>query len=158
MSYWNLPSSVVRFAAEHFAKGLLPLSTGNGIASFSSWLKRQIIVFLSMAQRSRCGNSSREVTSYKPPLSDDNGSAATGPIDCVTIAEAAIAAHADNQAANVVAPSRVLRRMNVKRAFMSPPVHISAALDLTGRIRGRGDEQLDRSRRKNSKRWRRHRP
>src|SRR2546426_3591860 len=120
MSYWNLPLSVVRFAAEHFAKGLLPLSTGNGIASFSSWLKRQILVFLSIAQRSRCGNSRREVTSYKPPLSDNNGSAATRPIDCVRIAEAVIAAHAHNdQAASVVAPSRVLRRVNVKRAFMT---------------------------------------
>src|SRR6266446_7463747 len=118
MSYWNLPLSVVRFAAEHFAKGLLSLSIGNGIASFSSWLKRQILVFLSIAQRSRCGNSRREVTSYKP-LSDNNGSAATGPIDCVRIAEAVIAAHAHNdQAASVVAPSRVLRRVNVKRAFM----------------------------------------
>src|SRR3954447_7830265 len=116
MSYWNLPSSVVRFAAEHFAKGLLPLSIGNGIASFSSWLKMQIIVFLSMAQRSRCGNSSREVTSYKPPLNDNNGSAATRPIDCVRIADAVIIAHATNdQAANGLAPSRLLRRMNVKR-------------------------------------------
>src|SRR5258706_1179310 len=118
MSYWNVPLSVVRFAAEHFAKGLLPLSTGNGIASFSSWLKRQILVFLSIA--SRCGNSRREVTSYKPPLSDNNGSAATRPIDCVRIAEAVIAAHAHNdQAAIVVAPSRVLRRVNVKRTFMT---------------------------------------
>jgi len=42
-----------------------------------------------------------------------------------------------DQAAIVVAPSRVLRRVNVKRAFMTSPFHISAALDLTGRIRGR---------------------
>src|SRR4030088_2656641 len=120
MSYWNVPLSVARFAAEHFAKGLLPLSTGNGIASFSSWLKRQILVFLSIAQRSRCGNSRREVTSYKPPLSDNDGSAATRPIDCVRIAEAVSAAHAHNdQAASVMAPSRVLRRVNVKRAFMT---------------------------------------
>src|SRR4051794_25259067 len=120
MSYWNAPLSVVRFAAEHFAKGLLSLSTGNGIASSSSWLKRQILVFLSIAQRSRCGNSRREVTSYKPPLSDNNGSAATRPIDCVRIAEAVIAAHAhDDQAASVVAPSRVLGRVNVRRAFMT---------------------------------------
>src|SRR5258708_28136147 len=94
MSYWNVPLSVVRFDAEHFAKGLLPLSTGNGIASFSSWLKRQILVFLSIAQRSRCGNSRREVTSYKPPLSDNNGSAATRPIDCRMIADSGIAAPA----------------------------------------------------------------
>src|SRR6476661_2436710 len=98
MSYWNVPLSVVRFSAEHFAKGLLPLSTGNGIASFSSWLKRQILVFLSIAQRSRWGNSRREVTSYKPPLSDNNGSA-TRPIDCVKIAEAVIAAQAHNNQA-----------------------------------------------------------
>src|SRR3954469_5445531 len=115
MSYWKVPLSVVRCAAEHFAKGLLSLSTGNGIGSFSSWLKRQILVFLSIAQRSRCGNSRREVTSYKPPLSDNNGSAATRPIDCVRIAEAVIAAHAHNDQA----PSRVLRRLNVKRAFMT---------------------------------------
>src|SRR3954452_2255161 len=120
MSYWKVPLSVVRCAAEHFAKGLLSLSTGNGIASFSSWLKRQILVSLSIAQRSRCGNSRREVTSYKPPLSDNNGSAATRPIDCVRIAEAVIAAHAhDDQAASVVAPSRVLGRVNVRRAFMT---------------------------------------
>src|SRR3954467_3312842 len=101
MSYWNAPLSVVRFAAEHFAKGLLSLSTRNGIASFSSWPKRQILVFLSIAQRSRCGNSRREVISYKPSLSD-NGSAATRPIDCVRIAEAVIAAHAhDDQAPRV---------------------------------------------------------
>src|SRR6476660_3947125 len=119
MSYWNVPFSVVRFAAEHFAEVLLSLSTGTGIASVSSCLKRQILVFLSIAQRSRCGNSRREVTSYKPPLSDSNGSAATRPIDCVRIAEAVIAAHAhDDQAARVVAPSRVLGRVNVRRAFM----------------------------------------
>jgi drug/metabolite transporter (DMT)-like permease len=45
MSYWNVPLSVVRFAAEHFARGLLSLSTGNGIASIGSigllyWLIR----------------------------------------------------------------------------------------------------------------------
>src|SRR4051795_233279 len=120
MSYRNVPISVVRFAAEHFTKGLLSLSTGNGIASSSSSPKRQILVFLSIAQRSRCGNSSREVTSYKPPLSDNNGSAATRPIDCVRIAEAVIAAHAhDDQAASVVAPSRVLGRVNLRRASMT---------------------------------------
>src|SRR3954467_10656807 len=120
MSYWNVPLSAVRFAAEHLAKGLLSLSTGNGIASFSS-VKRHILVFLSIAQRSRCGNSRREVTSYKPPLSDkNNGSAAARPIDCVRIAEALIAVNAHNdQAASVVAPSRELRRLNVKRAFIA---------------------------------------
>src|SRR3979490_1228595 len=142
MSYRNVPLSVVRFAAEHFAKGLLSLSTGNGIAAFSSWL-RQILVFLLIAQRSRCGNSRREVTSYKPPLSDNNGSAATRPIDCVRIAEAVIAAHAHNdQAASVVAPSRVLRRVNVRRAFMTSSCSITAVLDLTGRIRGGANERL----------------
>src|SRR5260370_35590509 len=99
MSYWNVLSFVVRFAAKHFAKGLLSLSTGNGIASFSSWLKRQILVFLSIAQRSRCGNSRREVTSYKPLLSDNSGSAATRPTDSVRIAEAVIAAHGHNDQA-----------------------------------------------------------
>src|SRR4051794_12212414 len=121
MSYWSVPLVVARFAAEHFAKGLFSLSTGNGIASFASRLKRQSLVFLSIAQRSRCGNSRREVTSYKPPLSDNNGSAATRPIDSVRIAEAVIAAHAhDDQAASVVAPSRVLGRVNLRRASMTP--------------------------------------
>src|SRR5258707_9874213 len=148
MSYWNVPLSVVRFAAEHFAKGLLPLSTGNGIASFSSWLKRQILVFLSIAQRSRCGNSRREVTSYKP-LSDNNGSAATRPIDCVRIAEAVSAAHAHNdQAASVVAPSRVLRRVNVKRAFMTSSCSHQCGLRSHGPHCGTGDERLDRGCRK----------
>src|SRR5258708_38612392 len=99
MSYWNVLLSVVRFAAEHFAKGLLPLSTGNGIASFSSWLKRQILVLLSIAQRSRFGNSRRVVTSYKPPLSDNNGSAVTRPIESVRHLEAAIATHGHNYTA-----------------------------------------------------------
>src|SRR5258708_37974400 len=101
MSYWNVPLSVVRFDAEHFAKGLLPLSTGNGIASVSSWLKRQILVFLSIAQRSRCGNSRREVASYKPPLSDNNGSGATRPIGCVRLAEEVIATHAHRELAAI---------------------------------------------------------
>src|SRR3981189_1881563 len=159
MSYWNVPLSVVRFSAEHSAKGLLPLITGNGIASFSSWLKRQILVFLSIAQRSRCGNSRREVTSYKPPLSDNNGSAATRPIDCVRIAETVIAAHAHNdQAASVVAPSRVLRRVNVRRAFMTSSCSITAVLNLTGRIHGGANERLDRRARKNRKAWRGHPP
>src|SRR6516165_7924895 len=50
-----------------------------------------------------------------PPLSDNNGSAATRPIDCVRIAEAVVAAHAHNDQA----PRRVLRRLNVKHAFMT---------------------------------------
>src|SRR6516162_27291 len=74
MSYSSFVPSATKWVAEHFANGLFALRTGTGIALGFREPDRQIIVVLSTPYRSRCGNSSRAVTSYDP-LSGESGSA-----------------------------------------------------------------------------------
>ena len=77
ISYSIREPSAIRLVAEHFANGLLALTTGTGISSGPRELDRQMSVVLSAPHRSRCGNSSRAVNSYEP-LGGENGLACKG--------------------------------------------------------------------------------
>ena len=81
MSYSSFWVCVVKFAALHLANGLFALTIGIGISSSPTDRGRQIIVVLSTAQRSRCGNSRRAVISKEPVCGSKRPSGQVGCAD-----------------------------------------------------------------------------
>src|SRR5262252_4041379 len=95
MSYSSFGVFVIKFAALHLANGLFALTIGIGILSSATDGGRQIIVVLSTAQRSRCGNSRRAVISYEPVCGNKRASGQAG-CACTAIPKAiAVASERD---------------------------------------------------------------
>src|SRR6516162_10208766 len=95
MSYSSFGVWGIKFAALHLANGLFALTIGIGILSSATDGGRQIIVVLSTAQRSRCGNSRRAVISYEPVCGNKRASGQAG-CACTAIPKAiAVASERD---------------------------------------------------------------